>query len=95
MRQKDILPSYDGEDKQEAPGDHKKDQKGQGKAEDQGEGGVNISQPHRGNIPEKEDEKEENGTGKDQQSNENSLLRLNLQHYPLVNPTAKLGVFFG
>jgi hypothetical protein len=43
MRQKDILSSHDGEDKQEAAGDHQKDQKGQGEAEDQREGGVNIS----------------------------------------------------
>jgi hypothetical protein len=65
MRQENILPSHDGEDKQKAAGDHKKDEEGKGEAENQGEGGVNISQPHHGNIPKKEGEKEENDTGKD------------------------------
>jgi hypothetical protein len=56
MRQKDILPSHNGEDKQETAGDHEEDEKGKGEAEDQGEGRVNVSQPHHGNIPEEEDE---------------------------------------
>jgi len=66
MRQEDILPSQDGEDKEETAGDHEKDQKCQGEAEDQGEGGVNVSQPHHGNIPEEKDENEENDAGKDE-----------------------------
>jgi hypothetical protein len=65
MRQEDILPSYDREDQQETAGDHGKDQKGKGETEDQGKGGMNVSQPHHGNIPEEEDEKEEKDTGKD------------------------------
>jgi len=65
MRQKDILPSHDGEDKQETAGDHEEDQKGEGEAEDRGEGGMNVSQSHHGNIPEEKDEKEEDDTGKD------------------------------
>jgi hypothetical protein len=91
MRQEDILSSDDGEDKQETAGDHEKGQKAQGKAEDQGEGRVNVSQTHDGNIPEEKDENEKNNTGKDEQSNENSLLRLNFQRHPLVNSDIKIG----
>ena len=65
LRQEDILPSHDGEDKQEAARDHEEGEKGQDEAENRGEGGVNIFQPHHGNIPEKEGEKEEKDTGKD------------------------------
>jgi hypothetical protein len=65
LRQEDILSSHYGEDEQETSGDHKKDQKGKGEAEDQGEGRMNVSQPHHGDIPEEEDEKEEKDTGKD------------------------------
>jgi len=64
MRQKDIFSSHDGEDKQEAAGDHQKDQKGQGKAEDQRERGMNISQPNNGNVPEEKNDKEKNDAGK-------------------------------
>jgi len=64
MRQKDIFSSHDGEDKQEAAGDHQKDQKNQGEAEDQREGGMNISQSHDGNVPKEKDEKEKNDAGK-------------------------------
>ena len=65
MRQEDILPPYDGEDKQKTAGEHQEDQKGESEAEDQRKGGVNISQPDHGNIPEEENENEENDTGKD------------------------------
>jgi hypothetical protein len=91
MRQKDILSSQDGEDKQETAGDHQEDQEGEGEAEDQGEGGMNVSQPHHGDIPEEKDEKEEKDTGKDKQSNEDSLLRLNLQRNPPKNSNMKIG----
>jgi len=43
MRQEDIPPSHDGENKQKASGDHQKDEDGQGETENQREGGVNIS----------------------------------------------------
>ena len=66
MRQEDILPPYNGEDKQKTAGEHQKDQKRESEAEDQRKGGVNISQPNRGNVPEEKDENEENNTGKDE-----------------------------
>lgn len=86
MRQEDILPPHDGENKQKAAGNHQKDEKGQDEAENQREGGVNISQPHHGNIPKKEGEDEKNDAGKGQQTDENSLLRLILQQSPLLQP---------
>jgi hypothetical protein len=91
MRQEDILPPHDSEDKQETAENHQEDKKGQDEAEDQGEGGVNVSQPHHGNIPEEKDESKKNNTGKDKQSNENSLLRLNSQGNPLVNSNIRTG----
>jgi hypothetical protein len=66
MRQENILPSDDREDQQETAGDHEKDQKGEDEAKEQGKGRVDVSQPHHGNIPEKEDETEENHTGQDE-----------------------------
>jgi hypothetical protein len=45
---------------------------------------MNVSQPHHRNVPEEEDENEKNETGKDEQSDEDSLLRLNSQRHPLV-----------
>jgi len=40
---------------------------------------MNIFQSHQRNIPEQKDEKEKDQTGKDQQSNKNSLLGFNIQ----------------
>lgn len=93
MRQEDILPPHDSEDKQETAENHQEDKKGQDEAEDQGEGGVNVSQPHHGNIPEEKDESEKNKTGKDKQSDEDSLLRLNSQGNPLVNSNIRTRKF--
>ena len=85
LRQEDILSPHDGKDKEETAGDHEEDQNTQGKAENQGKRRMNIFQTHDGNIPEQKDESEENDTGKDEQSDENSLLRLYLQRHPLIN----------
>ena len=93
MGQEDILSSHDGDDKQETAGDHEENQYTQGEAEDQGEGRMNVSQPHDGDIPEEKDENEENNTGKDEQSYEDSLLRLRCQRHPLVNSNIKMGSF--
>jgi hypothetical protein len=93
LRQEDVPSSHDGENKQETAEDHQEDHKAQGEAENQGEGRMNVPQPHHGNVPEEEDENEENDTGKDEQSNENSLLRLNLQRYPLIDANIKIESF--
>jgi len=92
LGQENILSSHDGEDKQETAGDHEEDQNTQGEAEDQGEGGMNVSQPHDGDVPEQKDENEENHTGKDEQLYEDSLLRPILQYHP---PTRILMSKFG
>jgi hypothetical protein len=84
MGQENIPSPHDGKDKQETTGDHEEDQEPQGEAEDQGKGGVNVSQPHDGDIPEEKDENEENRTRKDEQSYEDSLLRPYLQRIPLT-----------
>jgi hypothetical protein len=52
---------------------------------------MNVSQPHHRNVPEEEDENEKNETGKDEQSDEDSFLRLNLQRHPLVISSNKIG----
>lgn len=43
---------------------------------------MNGSQSDDGNVPEEKEEKQENDTGKDQQSNEDSLFGPNLQRRP-------------
>ena len=43
---------------------------------------MDILQPHHRDIPEQEDEDEEDQTGKNQKSDEESLLRLNVQMFP-------------
>ena len=65
MRQKDILPSQYGEDKQETAEDHEENQKGEDETEDQWKGRMNVFQPNDRNIPKKKDKKEENDTSKD------------------------------
>lgn len=66
MREEDISPPHDGEDKEQTSEDHEKDQNGKGQTEDKREGGMDVLQSNHGNIPEEKDEKEENQTGKDQ-----------------------------
>ena len=41
---------------------------------------MDILQSHQRDIPEQKDEKEKDQTGKDQESDENSLLGFNLQN---------------
>jgi hypothetical protein len=65
MREEDIPPPHDGEDKEQTSKDHEEDQNGKGQTEEEREGGMDVLQSHHGNIPEEKDEKEENQTGKD------------------------------
>jgi len=46
---------------------------------------MDILQSYQRNIPEQEDQKEKDQTGKDEQSDENSLLGFNLQKPLLKN----------
>ena len=83
VREEDVFPPEDGDDKEQTAEDHEENQKGEGQTEDRREGGMNVFQPNDGNIPEKKDKAEENNTGKNQQPNENPLFRSALQGYPL------------
>ena len=65
MREEDVFPPEYGEDKEQTAEDHEEDQEGEGQTEDGREGGMNVFQPHHGNIPEKKDKTEENDTGED------------------------------
>ena len=49
---------------------------------------MDVFQPHHGNIPEQKDEEKENQTGENQKSDEDSLLRRNVQK----NLPTKFGV---
>jgi hypothetical protein len=83
MREEDVFPPEDGDDKEQTAEDHEENQKGERQTEDRREGGMNVFQPNDGNIPEKKDKTEENDTGKNQQPNENPLFRSALQGCPL------------
>ena len=83
VREENIFSPEDGKNKEQTAENHEENQKGKGQTEDRRKGGMNVSQPHDGNIPEKKDKTEENNTGKNQQPNENPLFRPALQGYPL------------
>ena len=55
MRKKDVFSSKNGEDKEEPSGEHEKDQNGQNNGEEERKRGMDVSQPHHGDIPEDED----------------------------------------
>jgi hypothetical protein len=65
MGKEDVLPPKNGEDKEQSPGEHEKDQNGEGQSEEERKKGMNVPQPHHGDIPEHEDQKEEDQTGDD------------------------------
>jgi hypothetical protein len=65
MRKKDVLSSENGEDEEEPSGEHEKDQNGEGESEEERKRGMDVPQPHHGDIPEHKDQKEEDQTGDD------------------------------
>jgi len=65
MRKKDVLSSENGEDEEEPSGEHEKDQNGEDESEEERKGGMDVPQPHHGDIPEHKDQKEEDQTGDD------------------------------
>jgi hypothetical protein len=79
MRKKDVLSPENGEDEEEPSGEHKKDQNGEGESEEEGKRGMDVSQPHHGDIPEHKDEEEEDQTGNHQKTNKDPLLRSDFQ----------------
>ena len=79
MREDNILPSEDGKDKEESPGKHEEHQNRKDDGEEERKGGMDVLQSHHRDIPEQKDEKEEDQTGENQESDEDSLLGFNLQ----------------
>jgi hypothetical protein len=65
MGKKNVLSSNDGEDKEESSGEHEKNQNGEGQSEEERKHGMDVSQPHDGNIPEYKDQKKEDQAGDD------------------------------
>jgi hypothetical protein len=58
MGKKNVLPSKDGENEEKSSGEHEKDQNGEGQSEEERKIGMDVSQPHHGDIPEHKDQKE-------------------------------------
>lgn len=81
MGEENILPSEDGKDKEEPPGNHEEHQNRKEDGEEERKGGMDILQSHHRDIPEQKDEKEEDQTGEDQKSDEDSLPGFNLQSF--------------
>ena len=79
MREEDILPYEDGKDKEESPGKHEEHQNRKDDGEEERKGGMDVLQSHHRDIPEQKDEKEEDQTGENQESDEDSLLGFNVQ----------------
>jgi hypothetical protein len=65
MRKKDVLSPKNGEDEEQSPGEHEKDQNGEDESEKGRKIGMDVPQPHHGDIPEHKDQKEEDQTGDD------------------------------
>ena len=79
MREKDIFPSEDGEDKEKSTWNHEEHQHAKDDGEEERKEGMDILQPHHRDIPEQKDEREEDQTGKNQKTDKNSLLGFSLQ----------------
>ena len=65
MGKKDVFSPKNGEDEEQSPGEHEKNQNGEDESEEERKRGMDVSQPHHGDIPEHKDQKEEDQTGDD------------------------------
>jgi hypothetical protein len=65
MRKEDILSPKNGKDEEQSSSQHEKNQNGEGKSEEERKIGMDVPQPHHGDIPEHKDQKEEDQTGDD------------------------------
>ena len=90
MGKKNVFSQKNGEDEEQSPREHEQNQDGEDQREEERKSGMDVPQSHHGDIPEEEDENEEKDTGKDKQSNEDSLLGLNLQRYPRISRNIKI-----
>jgi len=65
MGKKDVLSPKNGEDEEESSGEHEKNHNDEGQSEEERKRGMDVSQPHHGDIPDDKDQKEEDQTGDD------------------------------
>ena len=79
MGKKDVFSPEDGKNKKKSSEKHQNRKNSEDAGVEDGKRGMDILQPHHRDIPEQEDEGEEDQTGKDQQSDEDSLLRFKVQ----------------
>lgn len=82
MGEEDVLSPEDGKDKQKSSRKHQNCKNRKDAGVEEWKRRMDILQPHHRDIPEQEDEDEEDQTGKNQQSDEESLFRLNVQMFP-------------
>jgi hypothetical protein len=62
MGKKNVLSSKNGEDEEQSPREHEKNQNGEDQSEEERKEGMDVPQPHHGNIPEHKDQEEEDQT---------------------------------
>jgi hypothetical protein len=55
MGKKDVFSPKNREDEEESSGKHEKNQNGESQSEEKRKGGMDVPQPHHGDIPEHED----------------------------------------
>jgi hypothetical protein len=79
MREEDIFSPEDGKDKEKSSRKHQNCKNSKDAGVENGKRRMDILQPHHGDIPEQEDKDEQDQTGKNQESDEESLLRLKVQ----------------
>jgi hypothetical protein len=79
-----VFPPVYGDDQKEPAKQHEQADHGKGQREDKRKGGMNVLQPHDGNIPEKKNEKAEDQARKHQEPEKHPLFRSKIQRNPPV-----------
>jgi len=93
MGKKDVFSAKNGEDEEEPSGEHEKDENSKDQSKEERKIGMDASQSHHGDIPEHKNQKEEDQTGNDQKTNENSLLGSDFQrNLPKIVQSNQFGV---
>jgi len=98
MGEEDVFSPEDGKDKEKSSQKHQHCKNRKDAGVEKGKRGMDILQPHHRNIPEQEDEDEKDQASKNQQSDEESLLRFKVQmslhcgmRHPLPSPPPSRG----
>jgi hypothetical protein len=79
MRKKDVPSPKNGKDEEQSTGEHKKDHESEGESKEERKRGMDVSQPHHGDVPSQKDQKEEDQTGDHQKTDKNALLGSDFQ----------------